>query len=97
LHKGFLPLIKMRNTVMLQDLTTTVCGYYCIFFAYLRANGRSFAIAVRFLASVSSNSSLLRDKFVVRKVYAIVNCRSKPICNQIAGNFRFRQCCSALQ
>lgn len=89
LRNSYLSLIKRYNTVMLQDLTTTACGYYCVFFAYLRANGRSFAYAVRFLVSLST-SSVTRDKLVVRNVYAIVDCRSKPMCYSGTG---LRQCC----
>jgi len=72
LHKGLLPLIKQYNTVMLQDVKTSVCGHYCVLFANLRASGRSFAAAVRSLSSCAA-STLDRDNLVVRRVYAMVN------------------------
>jgi hypothetical protein len=100
LNKGLLPLIKQYNTLMLQDVSTSVCGYYCVLFANLRASGRSFAHVVRHLSSCAA-SALDRDNFVVRCVYALLsNCSN--CCNSSRlrlpkdhSGLCIRQCCSS--
>lgn len=100
-RKGLVPLIKQRNTLMLQDINTSVCGYYCVLFAYLRATGRSFASAVRFLSHAGS-SALVRDNFVVRTVYARLgrtscsSSNSRILACHSGGHIR-QCCCSAAQ
>jgi hypothetical protein len=91
LHKGLLPLIKQYNTVMLQDVKTSVCGHYCVLFANLRASGRSFAAAVRSLSSCAA-SALDRDNLVVRRVYTMVN-RSSSSSNSSSSS----SCCNSLR
>jgi hypothetical protein len=102
LHKGLLPLIKQYNTVMLQDVKTSVCGHYCVLFANLRATGRSFAAAVRNLSSCAA-STLDRDNFVVRRVYAMADRTNSSTSSSSSSNslrlslfhsgIRLRQCC----
>lgn len=92
LRNGYLPLIKQYNTVMLQHLSTSVCGYYCVYFAHRRALGQPFASVVRLLASLGT-SSLLRDKRVLRNVYCLVTCRSS---SSYTANAAVRQGCCAL-
>lgn len=97
--KGLLSLIKHCNIVMLQHVTTSVCGYYCILFAYLRANGRSFASVVCHLSSCAA-SALERDSLVVRRVYALLSknkCKNScRLCfTERLSGYCIRQCCTS--
>lgn len=93
-ERGLLPMLSKCNTLPLQDFASTVCGHYCVLFVHLRASGRSFDVAVRYIRHSVNLSSVERDKFVVRTLHSIMHYR--PIKHCLAANFNAtRQCCSS--
>lgn len=85
MRNGILSRITRINSFMLQDISTSVCGYYCTLFAHLRAKGMSFDSAINYLVAAGS-SPLQRDNFVLNKVYKISYNASK-FCSS-SGRFR---------
>lgn len=71
LRKGLLPLIKLFSTVSLQDVTSSVCGHYCILFAHFRAMGHSYKFILDYLRR-SHVTALERDKFVVTTLHSVL-------------------------
>jgi hypothetical protein len=43
LRTHYLSQIRLSNNHVLQDITSSVCGHYCLLVAYFRANGNSFS------------------------------------------------------
>lgn len=70
-RKRLLPLIKVYSTLSLQDVSSSVCGHYCILFAHFRAMGHSYKFTLDYLRR-SSVTALERDKFVVTALHSIL-------------------------
>jgi hypothetical protein len=71
-RKRLLPLIKVYSTLSLQDVSSSVCGHYCILFAHFRAMGHSFKFILDYLRR-SGVTALERDKFVVTTLHSILH------------------------
>lgn len=71
-RKRLLPLIKVYSSVSLQDVSSSVCGHYCILFAHFRANGHSFKFILGYLHR-GSVTALERDKSVVTTLHSILH------------------------
>jgi hypothetical protein len=95
--KQLLPLISVVNSVSLQDLSSSVCGHYCILVAHIRAMGKSFAYTIRYLRSASA-VAIERDKFVVRTLHSVLHgseCNVFRYSECLARNNCQQSCCCA--
>lgn len=82
----WLPVCMSANTTgMLQSLTSTVCGHYCVAFLFWRAKHLNescerFAQNVKFLHPNAANS----DKFIVETLHLITN--KHPCCASLLSS-----------
>lgn len=100
IRNGYLKLVSEVSTVCLQDINSSVCGYWCLLVAHFRATGRSFTFTLNYLRS-RGKTAKQRDKYVVLAVHSVLHRRryfTNPNCNPncLASSSRcYQSCCSA--
>ena len=97
-RKRLLPLIKVYSTLSLQDVSSSVCGHYCILFAHFRAMGHSYKFTLDYLRK-GSVTALERDKFVVTTLHSILHrycCAMHTSSMYLVSEGLQQSCCAAM-
>lgn len=93
-RKGW-PQFRLCNRDMLQDVHSSLCGYYCVLFLYLCAYVTTFPSALLLLKRAAP-SAVERDDFVVGTLHSVMHRRSLDLYNVRRRCTRScNQCCCA--
>jgi len=100
-RNGYLRLVNECNTVCLQDVGSSVCGYYCLLVAHFRAIGRTFTSTIDCLRS-QAKSPEKRDEYAVNAIHSVFHRRryythpkTMPNCLARSSRGLHQTCCSA--